>query len=149
MTTIMQKEWLKSQSSEKKDVNHVHRVAQTGLKIARRLNLFQDDVETLYQAALIHDLEYVAVFGHLLNLNQAADTVRYKDEWYDGRGNEGLQRGAIPVLSRVLAIADYYDELRMKGISKDKALNALQRLSGSRFDPMMIPIAIRALEEKQ
>lgn len=155
MTTIIQKEWLANRSETNdfqsdEEAKHAHRVAKFCLKIAQHLNLFHDDMDTVYQAALIHDLPNVSVFGHMMNLGEQADVIKYKDEWYDGSGEEGLEKGAIPVLSRVLAIANFYDRVIFKyGLTKSTALDELQRLSGKRFDPMMIPVALKALEGKQ
>lgn len=148
MTTIVKQDWLKEHHQA--DAKHAHRVAQSCLKIARRLNLFQEDVDALYQAALIHDLKNISIFGHMIKLGDQADIIKNKDEWYDGSGKEGLMRGGIPVLSRVLAIAEFYDTMVYKyHYSKDYALDELQRLSGIRFDPMLIPVSMRVLEGKQ
>ena len=152
MTALSQKKWFelaRNHYSCVENIEHVYRVARYSLKIAEKLNLFQDDLEVLFQASLIHELKYINMFSHALDIELAVYIVKHKDEWYDGTGKpSGLSEGLIPLLSRVLSIADFYDELIFKHkLSKKDAIAKLYMLNQTRFDPILIPIAIRELEE--
>jgi putative nucleotidyltransferase with HDIG domain len=67
--------------------------------------------------------------------------VRHHHENWDGTGYpDGLQRGAIPLGSRVLAIADCYDTLTSnrpyrRAVSPDRAIEMIYEPRGTKYDP--------------
>jgi putative nucleotidyltransferase with HDIG domain len=67
--------------------------------------------------------------------------VRHHHENWDGTGYpDGLQRSAIPLGSRVVAIADCYDALTSdrpyrRAMAPDRALEMIYEQRGTKFDP--------------
>ncbi len=120
---------------------HGRRVAATCRRVAHRLGLSAEDSESLFRAALVHDLPRLAIpdaiarkAGLLLPLERAlihrlpvigrdlcrgqrflthaAPIVSARYEWWDGSGYpEGLRGQTIPLTSRILAVADTFDTL--------------------------------------
>ncbi len=82
-----------------------------------------------------------------------ASPILYHHEFWDGTGYpHGLKGEEIPLLSRILAIADAYDAMTndgfyRKAMSKEDAINELIRCSGKQFDPNLVPLFISALNE--
>ncbi len=120
---------------------HGRRVATTCRRLAGRIGLGPGEGETLYRAALVHDLPRLAMpdalarkaglllpperalihrlpvigrelcQGHRF-LARAARIVATRYEWWDGSGYpEGLQADAIPLAARLLAVVDTFDTL--------------------------------------
>jgi HD-GYP domain-containing protein (c-di-GMP phosphodiesterase class II) len=79
--------------------------------------------------------------------------VKYHHERWDGKGYpDGLKGEEIPLLGRVLGVADFLDALSSdrsyrKGLSLDEALNMVKELEGKAFDPMIVKAAVE-LHEK-
>jgi HD-GYP domain-containing protein (c-di-GMP phosphodiesterase class II) len=79
--------------------------------------------------------------------------VKYHHERWDGEGYpEGLQGEAIPLLGRVLAVADFLDALTSdrayrQGLSMDEVVRMIQEQAGRAFDPTVVAAAVK-LHEK-
>jgi HD-GYP domain-containing protein (c-di-GMP phosphodiesterase class II) len=79
--------------------------------------------------------------------------VKYHHERWDGTGYpDGLKGEGIPLLGRVLAVADFLDALTSdrsyrKGVSLEEAVQMLKDLDGKAFDPVMVKAALE-LHEK-
>jgi putative two-component system response regulator len=74
-------------------------------------------------------------------------------EWWDGRGYpQGLKGKEIPLLGRVMAIADVYDSLVSERPYKDvftheEAVKMISDGSGTQFDPDLVKIFIIVAEQ--
>jgi HD-GYP domain-containing protein (c-di-GMP phosphodiesterase class II) len=120
---------------------HSERVARIAVELAGELGLSEDEIGNVYLAGLLHDIgkigvsdavlskadrltaeEYEHVKKHvtigysiLADLHQIRDLlpgVLYHHEQYDGSGYpDGLAAEAIPLLARILAVADAYDAM--------------------------------------
>jgi HD superfamily phosphohydrolase YqeK len=70
------------------------------------------------------------------------DAVRYHHERYDGNGYERLAGERIPLVARIVAIADVYDALSATRSYKDGMApgDALAKMAGDRgaFDPFLL-----------
>lgn len=81
-------------------------------------------------------------------LSGAQEVVAFHHEKYDGSGYlQGLKGKAIPLNARIFAIADVFDALTSKrpykeSWSMDDAIAALERESGSHFDPKLVSIFV-------
>ena len=70
-----------------------------------------------------------------------ADIIRHHHESYDGRGYpDGLKGQEIPLLSRVITLADSFDAITSdrpyrKGLPFATALAEIERCKGTQFDP--------------
>jgi HD-GYP domain-containing protein (c-di-GMP phosphodiesterase class II) len=77
-------------------------------------------------------------------LRPALDIPYYHHEWWDGSGYpKGLKGEAIPIGARIFAVVDVWDSLTSsrsyrKAWQKDEALEYINTLSGSQFDPQVI-----------
>jgi HD-GYP domain-containing protein (c-di-GMP phosphodiesterase class II) len=78
--------------------------------------------------------------------------VKYHHERWDGNGYpDGLKSEAIPMLGRVLGVADFLDALTSdrtyrKGSSIEEALRMLKDLDGKAFDPAVVKAAVELHE---
>ena len=81
------------------------------------------------------------ILKQIKTLEPAADIAYTHHEKWDGSGYpRGLKGENIPLMGRIVALADVYDALRSDRIYKkafphEKALNIIKEGSGSQFDP--------------
>jgi HAMP domain-containing protein len=81
--------------------------------------------------------------------------VRSHHERYDGKGYpDGLSGTAIPLLGRVIAIADAFDAMTSdrpyrRGMSPEKAVAILQEGKGTQWDPALAELFIRSLKKSE
>ena len=74
--------------------------------------------------------------------------VKYHHERWDGKGYpEGLKGEEIPLLGRLLGVADFLDALTSdrsyrKGLTLEEALNMVKDLEGKAFDPVVVKAAV-------
>ncbi|WP_171816334.1 HD-GYP domain-containing protein [Thermotoga profunda] len=121
--------------------NHSKMVARISLELGKISRLSKRDLKLLYKAAILHDIGKIAVPESILNklgklstqeyeiiqihpeigaqivekfpgLRETAKIIRYHHERLDGSGYpERLQGEQIPLLARILAVADVYSAL--------------------------------------
>jgi HD-GYP domain-containing protein (c-di-GMP phosphodiesterase class II) len=153
-------------------------VAGYALAIGHGLAVDPTVIERLEYAALLHDIgkiaiarailvkpsgltdsEYEAIKQHPLrgadiveripSLGDIVPYVRYHHEWFDGRGYCHGKRGdEIPLLARVLSVADAYDAMTTArpyrpAKSPEEARAELARMSGLQFDPHIVDCFMR------
>ena len=69
--------------------------------------------------------------------------IRHHHEWWDGRGYpDGLYGEQIPLVARIVAMADAYDGMSSsrpyrRALSPEEVRGELSRCSGSQFDPVL------------
>jgi HD-GYP domain-containing protein (c-di-GMP phosphodiesterase class II) len=120
---------------------HSERVARIAVELGRELNLEGDDLGDIYLAGLLHDVGKIGIrdtvlrkpgpltpeeqqhirqhvtigYSILADLRQIRNLlpgVLYHHERYDGGGYpDGLTGEKIPLLARILAVADAYDAM--------------------------------------
>ncbi len=120
---------------------HSERVARVAVELGRELGLREDELSDIYLAGLLHDIGKIGirddvltkrgpltgeefkhiqqhpVIGHrilagLHAIEHLLPGVLYHHERYDGGGYpEGLKADAIPLLARILAVADSFDAM--------------------------------------
>lgn len=75
-------------------------------------------------------------------------------EWYDGSGYpKGLKGEEIPLMARILSIADAYDAMvscrpYRKSRTKDEAIEEIKKYSGSQFDPNVVEVFVNKIVRK-
>lgn len=120
---------------------HSERVARIAVELGRELDLDEDEIGDIYLAGLLHDIGKIGVsdailgkrerltpeefeqikqhttigYSILADLRQIRSLlpgVLYHHEHYDGSGYpDGLVGEKIPLLARILAVADAYDAM--------------------------------------
>jgi putative two-component system response regulator len=86
-------------------------------------------------------------------LQMGADVARSHHERWDGQGYpEGLAGEAIPLVARIVAVADFYDAMTSTrvyraALAHQEACALIRRASGSHFDPVVVG-AFEAVEEE-
>ena len=85
-------------------------------------------------------------------MGSVAKNVLTHHERWDGSGYPlGLKQEEIPLLSRIIAVADSYDAMvhervYKKAMRKEDAIKELRRCSGTQFDPEIVDIFIKSIE---
>ena len=152
---------------------HSDRVTRYSLLIAKEMNLPAAFMETLQISAQLHDVGKIGIEDHILKkpgaltaeefevmkthttkganilrpVTQLAEMlpgIELHHEALDGRGYPyGLQGEQIPLLARVIAVADTFDALTtnrpyQQAHTPDQALQIIQNLAGKRLDPVAV-----------
>ncbi len=147
--------------------DHGRRVAELALRLGRRLGVAGRDLEALRLGAMLHDLGRLAVDRTLGNADAPAaedqhvrrgaevlttfglfdaeiDVVRHHHERWDGEGfPDGLRGEAIPLLARIVSVADAFDVLTspcagQEGLGPAEAVSAVTADAGARYDPRVV-----------
>lgn len=160
---------------------HSQEVTRRASALARALGLSEDEVKGLETASGLHDVGKIGVrtdvlrkpgplspdewtmihqhprLGHML-LHQVPEqkialrAVLHHHERYDGMGYpDGLSGEEIPLLARVLAVADAFsammtDRPYRKALTLGEALDELRRNAGKQFDPEVANKFIRLVK---
>jgi HD-GYP domain-containing protein (c-di-GMP phosphodiesterase class II) len=162
---------------------HVERVTAYSILLAKHAGLDRSALATLRIGGLLHDIGKIAVpdailrkplpltkeefeqmkphpvVGHQIispipQLAKAAPIVRWHHERIDGKGYpDGLAGDAIPLLSRVAAIADTYDAMTSdrpyrRGLDMNVAREEIHRCAGTQFDPALAEIFLSIPEDE-
>lgn len=89
------------------------------------------------------------------SLQAALDGILYHHERIDGRGYpHGLNGDSIPLIARIIAIADTYDALTSdrpyrKGMDKPKAMSILNECRGTQLDKTLVHLFLKELEKEE
>lgn len=156
---------------------HSKRVAFYCLKIAQAMELDENQQNSIYQAGLLHDIgkiltpesillkprrfrrkEYAIMKNHptdgetminfIPSFKEYACIVRHHHERFDGNGYpDGLVGENIPLLSRIMTIADSFDAMTTNRIYRaqknlSEAIFEIDRCCGTQFDPEIAKYAI-------
>jgi putative nucleotidyltransferase with HDIG domain len=119
--------------------------------------------EILHKPGRLTDKEYETIKRHPVlgaemlapveELAQAIPTVRHHHERFDGRGYpDGLRGDQIPLAARVVSVADAFDSMIRDrpygyGISRQAALEEVERNSGTQFDPQVVRALLEVVWE--
>lgn len=99
----------------------------------------------IYAWQLLEDIPY---------LQQALDIPYYHHEKWDGSGYPlGLKGEEIPLSARIFAIVDVWDALRSDRPYRPawpdgEAIEYIRQQSGKHFDPQLVQLFLRVIENK-
>jgi HD-GYP domain-containing protein (c-di-GMP phosphodiesterase class II) len=159
---------------------HVHRVSNLAVNLGRGLGLGEDDLDRLALAGVLHDVGKIHMdpgilgkpgpldpserdlmerhpeLGFAMTRNRLdpkiAEAILYHHERYDGTGYPfGLVGDAIPILSRIVLVADAFDAMTSKrayqpALPVDFAVHEITKNAGTQFDPAVVEIFIGLAE---
>ncbi|WP_414150907.1 diguanylate cyclase [Acetobacterium carbinolicum] len=125
-----------------KEAGYLHDIGKVILddQMLNRTRKFGEDEKKTFQEHSVVGYRVLNMFDETLNL---AESVLAHHEHWDGSGYpKGLKDEEIPLLARIIAIAETYDTLTnpMIGIKKsqEEAIAEIITLSGKDFDPEIV-----------
>ncbi len=154
---------------------HSERVSKYSVTIAKALGLGQRDVGNVQIGSLLHDVGKIGIDDRILrkpgvltedefrymkqhpekgasmlasikNMKDISPAVRHHHERWDGGGYPlGLRGEAIPLIARIVNVADTFDAMTtnrpyQKAMSPEKAVARLKELAGSAHDPQIVVV---------
>jgi response regulator RpfG family c-di-GMP phosphodiesterase len=160
---------------------HSERVAIYAEVLARGIGVPDAEIRNIVQAGVMHDVGKIGVRYDMLNkpgkltpeevavfrqhpekgkrilepvpcLHGLIDGCWCHHEWWDGGGYpRGLAGHAIPLVGRVVAIADAYDAMTSdrayrRALPHDIAIGEIERCAGTQFDPELADAFVRLIE---
>jgi diguanylate cyclase (GGDEF)-like protein len=98
-----------------------------------------------------HSTAPLRILGHIPPIADAAPAILHHHEYFDGSGYpDGLAGEAIPIASRIMLVVDAFDAMTTdrpyrKALGVEKAIEELERNSGSQFDPAVVQAFLNVL----
>lgn len=158
-----------------REKGHSERVSELSLKMGRLLRLNDAEIHKLKFGGFLHDIGKIVLDTNLMEknyeltdselnemkkhttvgfriLNSFDDTIDlaeaalYHHERWDGQGYpKGIKGNAIPLLARIVAIAECYDRMlnpsqQRAPKTKEEAMRIIHDDAGIRFDPQMVKL---------
>ena len=165
----------------KKEKLHSDKVSCLSGKIGAALGFGETEIKRVEQAAYLHDIGKIVLDENILrghNLTEAeleikkqhsvvgyrilnlfddtldlAEVVYSHHENWDGTGYpKGLKEKEIPVMARIIAVAEAYDEMtNVYGnlrFSHETALQKIREMAGKRLDPEIARLFVRIFSKE-
>lgn len=162
--------------------SHSQNVAEYAMALAKECGMSADFVSIIREAGLLHDIgkigisesilnkperltpeEYeiikthvensVGIIRHLPSLDYVIPAVISHHERYDGKGYpRGIAGDAIPLMGRILCVADSFDAMvskrnYKKAMPLEDALTVLREERGKQFDPHLVDVFIEMIRD--
>jgi HD-GYP domain-containing protein (c-di-GMP phosphodiesterase class II) len=163
---------------------HTKRVVYYAMCIAKYLNLGPEELERVRLGAILHDVGKIGIEDKILKKQAPLDPeewkvmqkhpelgydimrrveglkdviggMRYHHERWDGKGYPlGLKGEEIPLLARIISVADTYDAMvstrpYRKGIDPLRAYDEIVRYRGTQFDPEVVDAFMKAFQREK
>lgn len=164
----------------KREEAHSKRVAMISQEIGTALGMREEKLKELENVGLLHDIGKIAINEAILDkpgilsdeewedmkkhpeigyrilstvneMSQIADYTLYHHERYDGKGYpKGLKGEEIPLVSRIISIADAYDAMvsdraYRKALSNEIIVKEFIKNAGTQFDPKLTRIFVEKI----
>lgn len=160
------------EASSRWTAGHTERVTEFAVGIGEAIGLSKSQIERLTICALLHDIGKIAVPKNVLDkkdlltsdeveeikrhplvgteimkgfiqLQDVVLGIRYHHEYWDGTIGLGLKGDEIPLMARILSVADSYDAMISERPYKtkkteDEAISEIKAQSGKQFDPKVV-----------
>lgn len=152
---------------------HSYRVCEIALAIGKRLALSDDELEDLHWGSLLHDIGKIAVDQSIVNKpakltaaeyehvmthpavgasiiqpairnKRIIEIIEHHHVHYDGsKPNQQLKGKDIPLLARIVAVADAYDAMTTArpyraALPREETLAEIRWGIGKQFDPLVV-----------
>ena len=162
---------------------HSARVTHYAMLLAERLGLTDQALQNLRYASQLHDIGKIGITERILNkpdkltdweisaikdhpvigeriiqsldfLDDVRAIIRHHHERWDGAGYpDNLQGEDIPLLARIMAVADSYDAMTTArpyraALSRAAAIAELTRCSSTQFDPRLVVEFLEVLKNE-
>ena len=160
---------------------HSNRVAQYTRLIAEEMGFDGEELDRIYYVALLHDCGKIGVpdnilgkpgrltdeefeiikshtthgseiLSHFKSLPNVNEGARFHHERYDGKGYpEGLKGEDIPLIARMICVADSYDAMNSnrvyrKKLTKEDIINEIEKNKGTQFDPAIADVFLKLIK---
>jgi diguanylate cyclase (GGDEF)-like protein len=160
---------------------HAMRMANLSSLLGKKLKFNYNELNELRLLAILHDIGKISISDNIIlkpdkltpeeweiikkhpevgyrlakssrDLEQIAVGILHHHERWDGKGYpEGIKGKKIPVISRIVSIADAFDAMTndrpyRKALSRDEAIEEIKREAGSQFDPTLAKLFIEILK---
>jgi response regulator RpfG family c-di-GMP phosphodiesterase len=170
------------EESDRYTRGHSERVAMYARLIAIGLRLSEPEIDTIVKVGLMHDVGKIGVRNDKLNkpgkltpeelamfrshpakgkrilepipfMRDIVPGCYCHHEAWDGSGYpQGLMGDHIPLIGRIVAVADAYDAMTSdrayrKALPHEIACGELERCTGVQFDPEIVPLFLAQVEE--
>lgn len=163
---------------------HTERVESYALEIGKRYGFKSSQMDELMIIARLHDIGKIAIEEDILLkpgplttnefevmkthaekgfriinasseiINVAKCVLTHHEKW-DGSGYPlGIAGEEIPLMARIIAIADAYDVMThdrvyRKAMNKEEAIKELKRCAGTQFDPELVELFLKCLDNNE
>lgn len=159
------------------------RVAKYARKIAEHAGMSKGEIEKVYYAALLHDVGLIGITDEAIRNetdpeNEMSEEMKQKPligeeilssiteypylmqvahssrERFDGSGYpDGLKGEAIPMIARIIAVADDYVSMITKKRYRDElpkfvARETFVKESGEKYDPILADIMVKIIDSE-
>lgn len=163
---------------------HSYRVAVISRLLAQKAGLNRSEQENIFYMGLLHDIGKIGIPDNILNkkarlteeeyaevkrhpsvggdilkdITAIPDIeygARYHHERWDGTGyGEGKKGEEIPLVARIICIADAYDAMSTERCYRDKfeperIISELTTCAGTQFDPNLVPHMIELIKNNE
>jgi HD-GYP domain-containing protein (c-di-GMP phosphodiesterase class II) len=163
---------------------HTKRVVYYSMCIAKYLNLTQEELERIRLGAVLHDVGKIGIEDKILKKQSPLDDeewkvmqthpdqgydimsrvdglkdviagMRYHHERWDGKGYPfGLKGKEIPLIARVISVADTYDAMvstrpYRKGLPPKTAFDEIVKYRGTQFCPEVVDAFVEAFKHEK
>ncbi|HWC64908.1 MAG TPA: HD domain-containing phosphohydrolase [Thermoanaerobaculia bacterium] len=160
---------------------HSERVARYAVSIARAMDLPPEEVRKVRLSALLHDVGKIGIDDRILRkptaltdeefevmkthpakgaaimsaIPQLADVVpgmkHHHEKWEGGGYPDGLKGEEIPLLARIVSVADTFDAMTttrpyQKAMEITYVIGRIQSLAGTRFDKRITDVLVKAYQ---
>jgi HD-GYP domain-containing protein (c-di-GMP phosphodiesterase class II) len=163
---------------------HTKRVVYYSTCIAKYMDLTPEQLERIRLGAILHDIGKIGIedkilkkeapltpeewkvmqqhpaIGHDIldgvdSLKDVIGAMKYHHERWDGKGYPlGLKGEEIPVVARVVSVADTYDAMvstrpYRKGLDPKIAFDEIVKHRGTQFDPIVVDAFVEAFQKEK
>ena len=160
------------EATDRYTAGHSRRVSEISMAIGEKLQLDTEQMENLRWGSLLHDIgkigisqailnkpdrltpeEYEHVISHTIvgasimhpvfGNDRVISIIEHHHAHYNGKGlHQKVQGEAIPLLARIVAVADAYDAMTSRrsyrvAMSRNQALMEIRNEIGRQFDPLV------------